>query len=419
MAVAYPYGLIDFELNTDVLRGSVIELLRFSAIMQNGYELSMPGNCTLLPLDVKPALAEGRNEITVSLAVPRWSRYEANQVEASSTAKRLYTTHKSRIPDENTGDNEISLITRRINARLVTDSDDVQDMITLPVLKLHVMSHGDADMACVVNERFIPPWFAMTNDCPIKGIIGNLLVDMRSSKDKIQDALVTERFTPEQFTGAKAHDVLVLSALAKYETRLTALLAAELVSPFEYYLELSSLLADLSSYFPVNSIKEMKRYDHDDLEPVFDTLVKDVRSFLSARGGVGYSTVVFESVENGLYYRAPVKTEYIGSVKTVYLAVKTEHPEADVVKELEDGDKFKLISPAGRTMRARGIKLSYCPYPPRFLPVLRNTLWFKLELEESARVWREICEEKAMLIDYASVLFHELEAALYIVQGDA
>jgi type VI secretion system protein ImpJ len=301
----------------------------------------------------------------------------------------------------------------------VTDSDDVQDMMTMPILKLHVISHGDADMACTVNEKFIPPWFAVTNDCPIHGIVGNLLVDMRSSKDKIQDALTTERFTPEHFTGTKAHDVLVLSALAKYEARLTAYLSAELVTPFDYYLELSSFLAELSSLFPVNAIKEMKRYDHDDLEPVFDTLVKDIRSFLNARGGVGYSKIDFESVENGMFYKAPVKTEYIGSVKTVYLAVKTETEETTAVKEMETGDTFKLISPGSRAMRARGIKLVHCPYPPRFLPVLRNTMWFRLELEESARVWREICEEKAVLIDYASSLFHELEASLYIVQGDS
>ena len=42
------------------------------------------------------------------------------------------------------------------------------------------------------------------------------------------------------------------------------------------------------------------------------------------------------------------------------------------------------------------------------------TLWFKLDIVESARVWRAMCEEKGMAIDYAEELFPGLEASLFI-----
>ena len=85
-----------------------------------------------------------------------------------------------------------------------------------------------------------------------------------------------------------------------------------------------------------------------------------------------------------------------------------------MVRSLEYGDTFKLINPKAKTMRIRGMKLTGMRYPPRFLPVLDTTLWFKLDLEESARVWRDMCEERGMVIDWAHDLFPGLEVSLFI-----
>jgi predicted component of type VI protein secretion system len=60
------------------------------------------------------------------------------------------------------------------------------------------------------------------------------------------------------------------------------------------------------------------------------------------------------------------------------------------------------------------MKLTGLRFPPRFLPVLEGTLWFRLDLDESAKVWRDMCEEKGMVIDYVPGLFPNLETSLFI-----
>jgi hypothetical protein len=60
------------------------------------------------------------------------------------------------------------------------------------------------------------------------------------------------------------------------------------------------------------------------------------------------------------------------------------------------------------------MKLVGMRYPPRFLPILERTIWFRLDLAESAKVWRDMCEEKGMIIDYAQNLFPGLETSLFI-----
>ena len=51
----YPYGLIDFELDTDALSSLRVIVKRFSAVMPDGTEISMPGNVVLAPLDLPAA----------------------------------------------------------------------------------------------------------------------------------------------------------------------------------------------------------------------------------------------------------------------------------------------------------------------------------------------------------------------------
>jgi type VI secretion system ImpJ/VasE family protein len=415
-SLSYPYGLIDFELETDALSGVRVSVKRLSAVMSDGLELSMPGNCTLSPLDLSAALEENPNEITVYLAVPHWSEYEANLAEGTGNAgKRLFLSQKRRVREENSGDNEIALITRKINARLVTNFDNSTDMQTLPILKLNVTSHGVTEGAVALNEKYIPPFMMLSADCPLLNMVNNLLADMRRCRDKAIDTLTAERFGPEQFTGTNAYTALRLRTLNLYDIRLVSLLVPGQRSPFDLYLELASLLAELMSFDPVNSIREIRRYAHEDLGPVFTELLKDIRSFILASGGVGYIKLDFSLIDGG-YLFAPIRTEDISSVQEAYLAVYAEAEERTVIKALEAGDTFKLISPGSKNVRARGIKLGETPYPPRFLPVLRGTIWFRLELDESARVWREVCEERGMLIDYAAGLFPGLEAALYVVQ---
>jgi type VI secretion system protein ImpJ len=415
-SLAYPYGLVDFELDADALSGARVSIKRISAVMGDGLEISIPGNAALSPLDLSSALEKNPDEITVYLAAPLWSEYEANLVEGGAGGgdeKKIFLTQKRRIRDENSGGNEIALITRKINARLITNLDDASDMQTLPLLKLIVTRHGASEGAVALNEKYIPPFMLAGADCPLPTMVHNLLADMRRSRDKALDALITGKFSPEKFAGEDAHAALQLRTLNLYEIRLMSLLAAGDTAPFDLYMELASLLAELMSFDPVNSIREIRRYDHEDAGSVFPELLKDIRSFILASGGIGYTVVDF--TPEGGYLFAPIRTEDISAVRDAYIAVRTDADDGAVTAALEAGDTFKLISPQSKNIRARGMRLVETPYPPRFLPVLRGTLWFRLALDESARVWREACEDRGLLIDYAGGIFPNLSASLYLV----
>jgi type VI secretion system ImpJ/VasE family protein len=418
----YPYGLLDFELDFEMLKEGRVAVKRFSAVMGNGLELSMPGNCILKPLDLSEALKKNPEELTVYVAVPQWSEFEANLAEENMPMeKRIYLPQKKNVRDENSGTNEITLITRRINARLVTDNDDNKDMQLLPILKLNVVSHDVSQFIVKPNENYIPPFMMLTADDPLFNMTINLITDLhrccdklRSTLDAPHNAAAGETFTYSDIL-SEVKSTLLLCTLSLYEARLSSLVMDSYITPFALYIELYSFLSQLMGANPHNSLREIKRYDHDDRLPVFTELFKDILSFIRSEGGMGYIRLNFSKMENSDYLTVPIKEEYIVELKEIYIAIKTSADARSVVRDLEHGDTFRLINPSIKSQRIRGIKLSGVQYPPRFLPVLESSfLWFKLDIVESARVWKAICEEKGMLIDYANDLFPELDASLFI-----
>jgi type VI secretion system ImpJ/VasE family protein len=413
-SLPYIDGLIDFELDAEALTGLRVVVKRFSAIMPDGLELSEPGNCILKPLDLGEALKSYPAELTVSIAVPYWSELEANLAEESQAgAKKIYLVKENSVRDENSGDNEITVITRKINARLITNLDDTADMQVLPILRLKILAH-ESSVRVTVDDTYIPPYVLLSTDSPLFSMVYNLLVDTRRCRDKVLNSLTSIRFKPENFSGIDAYNALMLRVLNLYENRLSRFLGPGRISPFGLYVELSSFLAELMGINPVNDIREISEYLHYDSAPQFINVINDIRSFIAAEGGVTYNRVNFVPIDEGAYLYAALSMENIVQAGDIYLAIHTDVEDRVIVEALEQGDTFKLINPGAKNVRVRGIKLSGLRYPPRFLPVLSRTQWFKLELSESSRVWNEMCREKGVLIDWAKDLFPNLEASLFI-----
>jgi predicted component of type VI protein secretion system len=304
-----------------------------------------------------------------------------------------------------------------MNAYLTTDLEENKNLLLLPALKLSILSHDKTETALALNEKYFPPFITLTTDSPLHGIIQGLVVDIRRCRDKALDILTTGNFKNENFSGYNAYTVLRLKTLGVYETRLSSLLAAGNITPFDLYLELCSLLSELMAYDPINSIRGIQRYNHDDSAPEFFEIIKDIRSFILQSGSADYRKHDFSPIDDGRYLFTALTPEDIFRTENAYLAVKSAGNKEAVVKAIEEGDTFKLINPQSRQLRIRGIKLTEELYPPRFLPVIADIVWFKLDLAESSRVWREITDEQGMAVDYVAGLFPSLELSLYLTVG--
>ena len=410
ISVPFDYGFYDLELDPEALITRRVVIKRFSAVMPDGTEISMPGNCNVETLELTMENS-GQTEVNVYLTVPIRSTIGANLVSENKSNGR-YILKENLVVDENTGENEIPLISRNINAFLLTDVKNATDCSYIQLCKLRWVSINAGQPSLQIVNDYMPPFVSLSQDCPLLKIASELIFQLKAVKNSILDQFDTDIFDPNNLSGAKLLQLATLRIVTLYSNRFDSELVPGRISTYTLYLELVSLLSELESLTPSSMYKPIPIYDHDNLKPVIESLLKRIRDIL-LRGGVS-SALAFEFFEKNSVLQLDDLDERIFEAKDLFLAVQFTGNLRDRVNDIEIGDNFRLIDKKSLSDRIRGVKLLEIRNPPQYLPNIAHTLWFKLDCDSSERIWKYIKEEKNMAIDCAGALFPNLTATLYV-----
>lgn len=409
-SVPFDYGFYDLELDPEALTTRRVVIKRFSAVMPDGTEISMPGNCNVETLELSLENS-GQTEVDVYLTVPTLSTTESNLKSESKTNAR-YTLKENLVVDENTGENEIPLISRDINAFLLTDVRNANDCTYIQLCRLRWVSINAGQPSLQLVNDYMPPFVSLSQDCPLLKLSSELIFQLKSAKNSIIEQFETDIFDPNSLSGAKVLQLMILRIASLYAVRLDSELVPGRITTFTLYLELISLLSELEAVNPSSSYEPVPHYDHDNLKPVIETLLKRIRGIL-LRGGVS-SALAFEFYEKNSVLQLEDLDDRVFSTKNLFLAVQFTGNLRERVDDIEIGDNFRLIDRKSLSDRIRGVKLLEIRNPPQYLPNIAHTLWFRLDCDNSERIWKYINEEKNMVIDCAGDLFPNLTATLYV-----
>ena len=378
--------------------------------MPDGTEISMPGNCNVETLELSLENS-GQTEVDVYLTVPTLSTTESNLKSESKTNAR-YTLKENLVVDENTGENEIPLISRDINAFLLTDVRNANDCTYIQLCRLRWVSINAGQPSLQLVNDYMPPFVSLSQDCPLLKLSSELIFQLKSAKNSIIEQFETDIFDPNSLSGSKVLQLMILRIASLYAVRLDSELVPGRITTFTLYLELISLLSELEAVNPSSSYEPVPHYDHDNLKPVIETLLKRIRGIL-LRGGVS-SALAFEFYEKNSVLQLEDLDDRVFSTKNLFLAVQFTGNLRERVDDIEIGDNFRLIDRKSLSDRIRGVKLLEIRNPPQYLPNIAHTLWFRLDCDNSERIWKYINEEKNMVIDCAGDLFPNLTATLYV-----
>ncbi len=409
-SVPFDYGFYDLELDTEALTTRRVVIKRFSAVMPDGTEISMPGNCNVETLELSLENS-GQTEVDVYLTVPTLSTTESNLKSESKTNAR-YTLKENLVVDENTGENEIPLISRDINAFLLTDVRNANDCTYIQLCRLRWVSINAGQPSLQLVNDYMPPFVSLSQDCHLLKLSSELIFQLKSAKNSIIEQFETDIFDPNSLSGSKVLQLMILRIASLYAVRLDSELVPGRITTFTLYLELISLLSELEAVNPSSSYEPVPHYDHDNLKPVIETLLKRIRGIL-LRGGVS-SALAFEFYEKNSVLQLEDLDDRVFSTKNLFLAVQFTGNLRERVDDIEIGDNFRLIDRKSLSDRIRGVKLLEIRNPPQYLPNIAHTLWFRLDCDNSERIWKYINEEKNMVIDCAGDLFPNLTATLYV-----
>lgn len=418
LSIPYKEGLCTLSIENDSLRSRRVVLKSFSAIMPDSSFLSMPGNCTVLPLTLDLDSQTNDNEFFVYLALPYYSNDDSNLADDKVASFGRYLLHERNVVDQNTGDNEVTVITRKLNARLILDPKKAADCSVLPILKLKWVSLDNKEPVLALCDNYTPPYVVLEKSSNIFNMVHELVFELKSCKTKILSDIDNEGFDPNLITGTSVLRLMQLQLLNVYINSLSAYLIPEKVTPFTLYLQLSNFLASLRAIFPLAESKDIP-YDHHDLFKVFDSLIVSIRTLISSQGKAGCIDLDFIDDSKLSCLSVSLEDMHIIKAKEYYLALQGGNIWKDLISDIETGDNFRLIDKGSRDSRVRGMKLTYVRFPPRYLPMVgSDTVYFKIMRDESPRIWKYIIEDHQMVIDYADSIFSKFNAKLYLAVVD-
>jgi predicted component of type VI protein secretion system len=226
-------------------------------------------------------------------------------------------------------------------------------------------------------------------------------------------------FSIENMRGVQFEQVLRLRTLNRFSARLGSLIhASNGVTPFQMYVELRQLLAELAALRPDRDQFEVAEYEHDNPGIAFNEVSNRIRGLLKGVVRAKFLKVSFTMDQAQQIFVATLTDEALSLPNEYFLAIKTKRDPSELAKLVLDRDKFKLMPQSLANQRIFGIKLAQELYPPVELPAQVGLHYFRVMRSESARLWERIEQEKSIAVKWPGIESSDFGLTLYMTVPD-
>ncbi|MHC4644353.1 MAG: type VI secretion system baseplate subunit TssK [Planctomycetota bacterium] len=417
-----PYGVIEAKMSDDQLENMRVHFDRLRVIMPSGLEVNVPDNTHLPSLDIKEAFASGSGALTIGLGVPVWYPSRANVVDKGDDQdwriKRTYRVTEIERPDDNTGENPQPMLIRQINARLLLDNDDRSDLEVLPLLRI-VRAAGEDVGLPRRDPAYVPPCFIISGSPVLRELLQDLTSQVLASRNELVVQINRGGFSIENMRGVQFEQMLRLRTLNRFSAQLGSLVRAPSgVTPFQMYLTLRQLLAELAALRPDRDQFEIVEYDHDNPAIAFSELSTRIRGLLKGVVRAKFMKIPFTLDQEQKILVATLTEEALSVPNEYFLAIKTKQDPSELAKLVMDRDRFKLMPQSLASQRIFGVQLAQESYPPVELPAQVGLHYFRVMRGESARLWERIQQEKTVAVRWPGMESFDFEVTLYMTVPD-
>ena len=182
--------------------------------------------------------------------------------------------------------------------------------------------------------------------------------------------------------------------------------------PYEAYLAMQDVLAELTALYPAKRVLTWLPYNHDDPWPCFADLDEKIRAFLNP-AGANFRKINFV-LENGLFF-AQVPAGFFRDITGCYLCIEGAQDATQLARQVENRDHFKLL-PATYVERVavRGLQLSEERNLPPDLPLRAGRYFYRVDGSASAHVWERFVNEDRVAVHFQSADLHKFSISLYV-----
>lgn len=411
----HPYGVVEARLSGDALENMLVRFDRLRVVLPSGVEVSVPDSADLPPLDIKQAFEAGSGGFTVMLGVPLWYPSRGNSIEvgpnADARVKRIFRVSEISRPDENTGENPQPVLVRRVNARLMLETDDRTDLETIPLLRV-VRGAGQEVGLPRQDPAFIPACMVLGASPTLRDMVRDLANQVEASRSEQLIKLTRGGFSIDTMRGVQFSQMLRLRTLNRFSARLSNTWNAPGTTPFQVYLDLRELLGDLAALQPDRDQYESAKYDHDNPAIAFQDVIRRIRPLLKAEGQESWLKLEFK--REGPVWAAEMTEQHLSLPNEYFLGIKTAQDPRALAKLVEDADQFKMMAASMTGRKIYGVKLNDERHPPLELPSQVGLNYFRVNRAESERMWDRIKTEKKVSLEWPNLDASDFQVTLYM-----
>jgi len=368
------YGLVGIELDGEALHNGTVSLVHARGILPDGLPFNMPESDALPDARaVADLFPPTRDYLTVLLAIPPRKPNGYNCALEDDSPEARFVAENRVLHDENSGGDERAVRLGRKSLRLLMDTEEAGDLLTVPVARVV----RDRTGHYIYDRNFVPPVLQVSSSVRLMSMMKRLIELLNEKSNTVSAGRRGSARAGAEFSTRDIASFWILHAVNSAIPLLQHLLVAKRGHPEELFAHLSRLGGALCTFALDSHPKELPAYDHDNLTECFEELERHIRLHLETILPTNCISIPLRKVENYYYEGAISDQRCLGRSRWVF-AVHADMGEAELM--VQTPKLIKVCSPPFvRELVKRalpGLTLTHLPTPPPAIGARPETEYF-------------------------------------------
>jgi type VI secretion system protein ImpJ len=370
-----PFGLVGLELDADALKNGTVSIINARGVFPDGLAFHMPESDHLPQArNIKELFPPTRDNLTVLLAIaPRNAEGQNCALSEGEANGARFIAEMRVLHDENTGRDERSVRMGRKNFRLLVDTEDRTDVLTMPVAR--IMRDGSGHF--IPDPRFIPPLIQIAASERLMLMLRRLIEILEEKSSSITGSRKSDGKTLAEFSTREIANFWLLHTVNSSLAPLRHVCFSKRGHPEELYVELSRLGGALCTFALDSHPRALPLYDHQHLDECFEALDLHIRTHLETIVPTNCVSIPLRKVRDYFYEGQITDTRVLGRSRWVF-AIQSTIGEAAIIEGAPRLVKVcsSQFVPEIVKRALPGCALTHLPVPPPAIRAKVETQYF-------------------------------------------
>jgi len=414
----FGWGLTHLEINQEGLANGHFSVVNCKGVFPGGAVFDVPGTDEPVPERVLTGVLDPSVQtVDVFLALPSRHASSANlSVNDAESQPTRYRQGTLQITDENTGDNEREVAIARSNLKLLFGEESLENHDHIRIARLK----QDNDGSVSLDDTYIPPCLHISSSALLTGMIRRLLEILHAKSSTLSETRSQRTTGLVEYSSSDLGNFWLLHTVNSFIPLLDHYYRVPQTHPETMFTSLAQLAGALTTFSPSAQPGDLPNYNHSDLTSTFLDLEKAIQELLRAVVPTGAVEIPL-SKESDSKFTAQVESDEVLVGSQIFLVVKADLPEHQLIKELPKQAKISSIDQIGSLLGLAlpGVSLSHSPAPPAPLRIKLGHQYFRLEARgdsDSRKHWEEICKSRTLAIRVPGQRFPSLALELWSIK---